>query len=100
MNSPQTFASLSKGNPGALAFLMELVKPEMPIRTIARLENSGIVGADLYVLWSDICEKDMAKVIKLVDGCPLPLLKDACSRQDYSGREMVAQYFEGDPKPL
>lgn len=91
---PQTFRSLSKGNPGAMHFLCELIMPGIPFRTVNKVENSGIVGADLYVLWSDICEKDMKKVVQLMDDCPLPLLKDACSRQDYSGKEMVAQYFE------
>lgn len=90
----QTFQTLAKGNPGAMHFLMKLISPDVPIRTVAKVENCGIVGGDLYVLWSDICEGDMNKVIKLLDDCPLALLKDACSRQDYSGKEMVAEYLK------
>lgn len=87
------FQSLANGNPGALRFLMELGSPDVPVRTVAKIENSGIVGTDLYVLYSDLCERDMQKVVKLVDNCPLDTLKEACSRQDYSGRELVYKYL-------
>lgn len=89
----QTFFSLAKGNPGAMNFLMQLASPTVPIRIVAKIENSGIVGTDLYVLFSDLCNRDMQKVITLVDKCPLDVLKDACSRQDYSGRELISEYL-------
>lgn len=89
----KTFQTLSAGNLGALSFLMQLASPEIPIRTVAKVEQSGIVGTDLYVMWSDICDKDMTKVVNLLDKCPNDLLKDACSRQDYSGKKLVAEYL-------
>lgn len=90
----QTLHSLSKGNPGALDFLIQLMQPTVPLITVAKIEKSGIVGTDLYVLYSDLCGRDMQKVIKLVDNCPLDILKDACSRQDYSGRGLVAEFLK------
>lgn len=88
-----TLKSLANGNPGAMRFLMELASPDVPVRTVSAIEKSGIVGTALYVLWSDICEKDMKKVIMLIDNCPLDELKAACSRQDYSGKELVLAYM-------
>ena len=92
--------SLSKGNPGALSFLTEVcnLSTDASIKALDKIKESGIVGWGLYVLWSDICERDMNNVIKLLDDCPLPLLKDACSRQDYSGRKLVAKYLPSEEK--
>lgn len=88
-----TIISLAKSNPGALSFLMELNASYVPDQIKDKIKSSGIVGTDLYVLWSDLCEKDLALVSKLVENCPLEILKDACSRQDYSGRKLVAEYL-------
>lgn len=84
---------LSKGNIGALSFLMELQRRSTPSIALEKIQLSGITGTDLYVLWSDLCARDMDNVIKLVDNCPLDTLKDACSRQDYSGRELISEYL-------
>lgn len=88
-----TLATLSKGNPGALQFLMELVSSGQ-IKVVSKIESSGIVGTDLYVLWSDLCDRDMNNVVKLVERCPIDVLKDACSRQDYSGKKLVSDYLK------
>lgn len=89
-----TIIAMSKGNFGAMRFLTELGCSDISERTFNRLNKSGIVGTDLYVLCSDICEGDLKKMVKLIDNCPIDLLKDACSRQDYSGKEMVAEYLK------
>ena len=95
---PGSIRNLAKGNPGAPTFLIELLKIGQDTPTLDKIESSGIVGTDLYVLWSDLCGKDMEKVVHLVDKCPLDTLKDACSRQDYSGRELVAKYLPTENK--
>ena len=95
----QTFSSLANGNIGAMNFLMALGHPEVPVRTLGKVQNSGIIGTDLYVLWSDLCERDIKKVIQLMDNCPLDILKDACSRQDYSGRQLISEYIKQPDEP-
>lgn len=92
----KSFQQLTQGNPGALSFIIELGSSDVPLRTMAKIDSSDIVGTDLYVLWSDLCKKDMKKVIHLVDNCPLDILKDACSRQDYSGKELVKEYMPAE----
>jgi hypothetical protein len=88
----------AKGNPGAMMFLIELFKPENMCNTIPiaiKLEEiPTLKGTNLYVLYSDLCNKDMGLVMKLCKNCPNDILENACSRQDYSGRELVAQYLQ------
>lgn len=87
----------SKGNLGAMTFLMEFLKPENAILGINILpkldEMKSIRGTNLYVLWSDLCDKDLKKVEMLCKNCPSSILEDACSRQDYSGIKLVSEYF-------
>ena len=87
----------AQGNPGALTFLMQMMNPENfanAIMIFTKLESApSIRGTNLYVLWSDLCGKDISKVETLCRNCPTDILEDACSRQDYSGRELVSKYF-------
>lgn len=86
----------AKGNPGAMTFLMSLMEGDglaSGMVIIPILEKYNIRGTDLYVLWSDLCGKDNDKVAELITNCPQHILEDACSRQDYSGRALVADYM-------
>ena len=60
---------------------------------MAKIEICRIKGTDLYVLWSDLCDKDYGDVHLLCISCPDEILIDACSRQDYSGRKLVEKYL-------
>ena len=86
----------SQGNPGAMAFLMSIMQPENVVKRLIifqKLEEAkSIRGTNLYVLWSDLCNRDIAKVETLCKNCPTDILEDACSRDDYSGRELVSKY--------
>ena len=90
----------SKGNPGALAFLMEVfLNPETDMVTAITINNKikacpSLRGTNLYVLYSDLCGRDLKKVEFLCKNCPNDILEDACNRQDYSGRELVEEYFK------
>jgi len=87
----------AEGNPGALSFLMEISREDEETTQLISdclLTNYKIRGAKLYVLWSDLCDRDMEKVKQLCENCPGVILTDACSRQDYSGKELVNQYFK------
>ncbi len=92
---------LSEGNPGAINVCSLLIKEggaiypyEDGFEYIKNLDNIGIYGTDIYVLWNDICQCDLAKMISLLriairDPYKANLLKDACGRQDYSGRKLL-----------
>ena len=90
------------GNPGALTAMMEIMQKgasidsdaASPVSSILLLDSCGIYGTDIYVLWSDICNRNTVHMMAILRATQLGLfdrstLKDACSRQDYSGKEMV-----------
>jgi hypothetical protein len=87
----------SDGNPGAAVFLIGLFSDEnieyaLPIMT--KVERCKTLrGTNIYVLFSDLCNKDYALTAKLCKKCPDSILEDACSRQDYSGRELIKEYL-------
>lgn len=93
---------MSDGNPGAMNVLMQLLQPNNidpdnvmgGMGVILTLDSIGIYGSDIYVLNSDLCERNLAKMLAVLRATQLGLfsretLKDACHRQDYSGRELV-----------
>lgn len=94
---------LCDGNPGAINACCLILK-ESRINRIMILDTLGIYGTDIYVLWNDICQRDVSKVIAILTMASnnteaATLLKDACSRQDYSGcrllrnNEMFKEFF-------
>lgn len=93
MNNMKEVTELSKGNLGAMMCLMEISNLKDVMTTIRRC---GIKGTDIYMLWSDLCSKDVSSLSILCKNCPDEVLIDACSRQDYSGRELVSEYFIND----
>lgn len=82
---------ICQGNPGAVMAAVEMIK--VSEETLEKIVSYGIVGTDLYVLFNDLCYSDPFQVISLVDKCPQDVLVDACSRQDRSGRKLVAEYL-------
>lgn len=89
---------LCQGNPGALHFLQKLLMGSdedllAGSKIIPVIKEYGIKGTDLYILWSDLCDRDVKKVLMLCERCPKEILIDACSRQDYSGRKLVSSYL-------
>jgi hypothetical protein len=90
---------LSKGNHGALQFLIALCSgpvEDLVAATIIfpKVERCDIKGTDLYVLWSDLSGKNNRLAAHLCEHVPDAILKDACSRQDYSGRNLVEKYVK------
>jgi hypothetical protein len=90
----------SEGNPGALNFLAEVfMNPQTDIVTAITINNKikacpTLRGTNLYILYSDLCDKDMDRVVFLCKNCPNNVLEDACNRQDYSGKILVEEYFK------
>lgn len=89
----------SDGNPGALVFLMSIMQwcetnAGGAITIIMKLEKAtSIRGTNLYVLYSDLAGKDLEEVERICRNVPTAVLEDACSRQDRSGRDLIAPYL-------
>lgn len=94
---------MSDGNPGAVTAILELLQCSAKIDPdnalgglgiILNLDSNNIYGTDIYVLWNDICDRNIIKMIAVIRASQMGLfsntiLKNACSRQDYSGQKMV-----------
>lgn len=89
----------AQGNPGALMFLMSVfASPDVNLGQAATIDKKlrqcpSLRGTNIYVLYSDLCNRDINKVVALCKKCPDEILEDACSRQDYSGVELVKEYL-------
>lgn len=100
-NPTIAITKLTEGNYGVINACCLLMKKgcsiypyENGFEYIKNLDDIGIYGTDIYVLWHDICQCDLEKMISLLriairDTDKAELLKDACKRQDYSGRELL-----------
>ncbi len=84
--------SASKGNPGAAMAMMDMINMGCS-QAVEKILSYGISGSDIYVLYSDLCNKNAFLCAKLVEVCPREILIDAASRQDFSGRELVVTYL-------
>jgi hypothetical protein len=97
--SSRTAFVLAKGNWGAMQFVVDLVQystdnAEKAEKILHKIKScTTIRGINLHVLYSDICEKNMGAVYQLCENCPDGDLEEACSRQDYSGWQIVYQYL-------
>lgn len=95
---------MSNGNFGAADVITQLLSPAVEsidpknifggMSYILHLDSLGIYGTDIYVLYNDICLRDLTKTISVLRAVQLGLfsgdtLKLACSKQDRSGRQMV-----------
>lgn len=88
---------LSAGNPGAVNALMNLkLSGTAEARKILDIIESipTLRGTNVYVLFSDLGGNDVNRVYRLCTECPADILEDACSRQDYSGRQLVEPYLK------
>lgn len=103
-NTMTVIMKMSEGNPGAMNVLMQLLSEQSKtidpdnmlggLGVVLSLDSIGIYGTDIYVLNSDLCDRNLAKMLAVLRACQLGLfsrdvLKDACHRQDYSGRNLV-----------
>ena len=96
---------ISEGNPVALTCVTGLVNGTIEdsvagITIIPTIKKNQIYGTDLYVLWSDLSQRNYQLMAHLCKEVPSDLLKLASSKQDYSGIEMVKEYIESFQKSL
>lgn len=96
-------AIMSEGNPGAIQAMCDILSTCQRIypyltktgyNYIALLDKFGIYGTDIYVLYNDICERKVGRMLSVLKATrlgmfKLEVLQDAVSRQDYSGKDLV-----------
>lgn len=63
---------MSEGNPGAMTTIFEIFKAKNndvidAIPLFLTLDMMGLYGSHLYMLWNDSCNRDVEKVIKVIE---------------------------------
>lgn len=76
---------MSEGNPGGLSVLINLFKEEPTIdpdcafggiATLLAMDQMGIYGSHIWILYKDICKNDLKKLVALFRGHQLGLVKE------------------------
>ena len=102
-NTMDVIVKMSEGNPGAMTALMEMLDKGAKIDpddfmgglgAVLDLDTNEIYGTNIYVFYSDICDRNIAKMLSVLRACQLGFfnrqtLIDACNRQDRSGKKMI-----------
>lgn len=95
---------LAQGNPGAVTCLISLFDNNQDLDTgasmferefiLAYLSENNIKGTNLYVLWSNISDKNLSLMYHIVKTAPAKDVVNASSQQDYSGRVTLKKYID------
>lgn len=79
-NLMSIITKLSEGNPGAMTVCMELWDKEKDIDkdsviqglgSLLNLDTNEIYGADIWMLYKDVCGEDIEKTIAVLRSCQL-----------------------------
>jgi hypothetical protein len=71
---------MAEGNPGAMSAMMEILKEHDAIDpqafmggigAIMMLDTWEIYGSEIYILWSDKCERDVRKMLMIMRSCQM-----------------------------
>jgi hypothetical protein len=79
MSMMDVATAMCEGNPGALQCIIQLIKTtndlDSGFLTLCRADDLGVYGANLYVLWADVCNKDAYKLMALFRAEQLGIIK-------------------------
>jgi len=91
-DAKSALVKICEGNPGAINACCCMIKEGAVVypyvdgwEYIILLDTLEIYGSDIYVLWSDICQRDTQKMIAAlkvakIDAYKADVLKNACHR--------------------
>ena len=67
---------ICQGNPGALTFLMSAYDINMwkAEEAFQRMQDNGILGSQLYMLWNDCCNRNTALAIEIAINVPIDVI--------------------------
>jgi hypothetical protein len=83
---------MAKGNLSAMELLTALCCHPLGPDPWGKLVKSGLVGAKLHILW-DICDRDIEKVVYVLNNCPTRRLVDSCDGNEHWGKSRLAEYL-------
>jgi len=101
-NSSAAIALMADANYGAWLRMAKIITQgpiidpdtQNSLEPIKALDEMGIYGKAIFILFEDICYGDLPKTLAVIKAVHVGLLdkdvlKDACSKEDCSGRNLV-----------
>ncbi len=73
--------NLCMGNPGAIAFMANAYKKDVfrAERGFQRMQDAGICGCKLYMIWNDCCGRDTEKALDVMNEESIPVILEHVS---------------------
>lgn len=73
--------NLCMGNPGAIAFMANAYKKDVgrAERGFQRMQDAGICGSKLYMIWNDCCGRNMEKALDVMNEESIPVILEHVS---------------------
>lgn len=89
--------NICEGNPGALTFLMLAYDVDMfgAERAFQRMQNNGITGCKLYMLWNDCCNRDTELALKVMKYCSIEKINEHINYEGGRGFAFTAEEIDG-----
>ena len=91
MTLTDIIVALAEGNPGATTACVEMVKHQpvidpqaFPMASLFGADSLGLYGSELYMLWNDVCGRDVGKVVGVLRAWQLGILTDTQIRDAVS----------------
>ena len=95
--SYQKIIEFCNGNKGALECLMAIMKMDLSDQHFINMlleKYTFLRGPSLYVLYSDICDKKVNKILTVLQCCPKELIEKAVEKQRDPGKLMIQDYLD------
>ena len=83
--------NICKGNPGALQFVLEAYNcsPANAERAFQRMQNHGITGAKLYMLWNGCCDRNTNNTLLAMQYFPITEINYRINYEGGRGRPIT-----------
>lgn len=87
---------ICEGNPGALTFLMQAYDVDLfgAERAFQRMQDNGVTGCKLYMLWNDCCNRDTKLSLQIMTKCSIEKIKEHINYEGGRGFAFTAEELE------
>lgn len=94
------YINLCQGNPGAINFLLTAfdINEARAEAIFQRMSNSGIAGAQLYMLWNDCCGRDTKLAMRIAQFASIEDIRTHINYDGGRGFPFTAEELASLPK--
>lgn len=88
---------ICEGNTGTLCFLINAYDVDLfgAERAFQRMQDNGITGCKLYMLWNDCCDRDTELALKVMTYSSIEKINEHINYEGGRGFVFTAEEIEG-----